>query len=89
MVGKLQAAFGNDIIQVSANKGEFTLRISDPELKSSALKKTAHTRQEMAEIIGTMQAALWGIRYELDAALGMFNGFDPDEPEGGAENDAV
>lgn len=89
MVRKLQAAFGDDSIQVSATKGEFTLRISDPELKSSALKKTSHTRQEMADIIVEMQAALWEIRYELDAALGMFNGFDPDEPEGGAENDAV
>ena len=85
MVRKLQAAFGDDWIQVSATKGEFTLRISDPELKSSALKKTAHTHQEMSDIIGKMQAALYGIRYELDAALGMFNGFDLDDLEGGAE----
>lgn len=87
MVGKLQAAFGNDNIQVSATKGEFTLRISDPELKSSAFKATAHTREEMAEIIENMRNTLWEIKYELDTALGMFNGFDadPEEPEGGAE----
>ena len=89
MVRKLQAAFGDDSIQVSATKGEFTLRISDQELKSSAFKATAHTRQEMSDIIGKMQAKLYGIRYELDTALGMFNGFDPDDLEGGAENDAV
>ena len=85
MVRKLQAAFGDDSIQVSATKGEFTLRISDQELKSSAFKATAHTREEMAEIIEKMRNTLWEIKYELDTALGMFNGFDADEPEGGAE----
>ena len=89
MVRKLQAAFGDDNIQVSATNGEFTLRISDLELKSSAFKATAHSREEMSKIIENMRETLWNIKYELDGSFGMFNGFDADEPEGGAENDAV
>lgn len=84
MAKKIQAVYGDDTIQVSAKPGDFTLRISDCELKATALLKTANSRREMIEIIRRIEETLSEIRWELDSYKGFLDGFDP-EPEEAAE----
>lgn len=89
MAQKIQAVYGNDVIQVSAKKGEFTLRISDCELKATALILTATNRRDMIDIISQIQDELTQIRWELDGYKGFLDGFDPDpEPEEAKEEGA-
>lgn len=85
MAQKIMAIYGDDTIQVSATQGEFTLRISDCEMKSTALLKTANSRREMIGIIRRVEETLSQIRWELDSYKGFLDGFDPEPEEAATE----
>lgn len=89
MAKKLGAIFGNDMVEVSASKGVFVLKIGASEGKTKPLILAAPTRKQMLETIKEIQGTLSDICWELDTYSGFFAGFDPDPEQDGTNKEGA